>query len=89
MHACRAPTVLVSGGDLVRTSGHGQLGAGMEILQTVFRDVRIPTECTLHKMVLISKDNEELLEIDIAEVLWKDFWEGQIGGFSKPIFFIS
>ena len=44
----------------------------VEILQTKFRDVRLPTEFTWKTMVLIPKGNGEFWGIGIVEVLCKE-----------------
>ena len=43
----------------------------MDILQTVFREGRLPTECMWQTVVIITKGNREFRGIELVEVLCK------------------
>ena len=43
----------------------------VDILQTKFREVRLPEECTCNTVVITTKVNGEFRGIGLVEVLWK------------------
>ena len=43
----------------------------MDIIQTAFRDRRLPVECVWKMAVLLPKENIEFQGIGIVEVIWK------------------